>query len=284
MTQLRCVDRFLDLSQPVVMGILNTTPDSFSDGGKLHCGNKLLLDAALTRAATMVAEGAAVIDVGGESTRPGASPVSVNQELDRVVPVIEKIRAELDVLISVDTSSPEVIREASTAGANLINDVRALCREGALQAAVDTGLPVCLMHMQGQPETMQKKISYQSVVDEVLEFLLSRVDAVQQAGIDKNKIVLDPGYGFGKSLEHNLQLVRHLPNFVQSQYPIMVGFSRKSMIGVITGRGVDQRLAGSLALAQVALQAGVKILRVHDVAETVDVVRVWSALSGDKGK
>lgn len=284
MTQLRCGDHCIDLSQPVVMGILNTTPDSFSDGGKFFSGKNLQVEKALQRAATMAAEGAAIIDVGGESTRPGASPVSEGQELDRVVPVVERICSELDVVVSVDTSSAKVIHEAASAGAGLINDVRALRREGALQAAVQAKLPVCLMHMQGKPETMQQQVSYGSVFDEVLGFLLERAEVAEKAGVSSDSILLDPGYGFGKSLQHNLQLVEHLPDFVQSQYPILTGFSRKSMIGAITGKPVDQRLAGSLSLALVALQAGVKVLRVHDVAETVDVIRIWSALNGEKGK
>lgn len=279
MTKLICGHIELDLSDPVVMGIINATPDSFSDGGSYHQAGKLNLEKAFQRALHMYRSGAGIIDVGGESTRPGATSVSEQEELDRVVPLIEKISNELDVVVSVDTSSPAVMVAAAEAGAGMINDVRALLMEGALEAAVATELPVCLMHMQGQPPTMQQQVSYNSVVDEVMDFLLLRARAAEEAGISRQSILLDPGYGFGKTLEHNLQLSRHLPDFVGTEYPILVGYSRKSMIGQITGRDIDQRLAGSLAMAMLALQAGVKILRVHDVAETVDIVRVWMALN-----
>ncbi|WP_207951982.1 dihydropteroate synthase [Pseudomaricurvus alcaniphilus] len=260
------------------MGILNTTPDSFSDGGQLQRDGALDLDSALARARDMVAAGADILDIGGESTRPGAEPVSVAEELRRVIPLVAAIDRELDVVISVDTSTPEVMHEAAAAGAGLINDVRALQRKGAMEAAAATGLPVCLMHMRGEPKTMQQQTDYQSVVAEVLDYLLGRAGAAQQAGISADRILLDPGFGFAKSLEQNLSLVRHLPELAKKGYPILVGMSRKSMLGPITGRDVDQRLAGSLALALLAAQSGAKIIRVHDVRETVDVLRVWSAV------
>ncbi|MBR9912932.1 MAG: dihydropteroate synthase [Gammaproteobacteria bacterium] len=275
---LRCGKRNLDLSRPAVMGILNTTPDSFSDGGQLQRDGALDLDSALARARDMVAAGADILDIGGESTRPGAEPVSVAEELRRVIPLVAAIDRELDVVISVDTSTPEVMHEAAAAGAGLINDVRALQRKGAMEAAAATGLPVCLMHMRGEPKTMQQQTDYQSVVAEVLDYLLGRAGAAQQAGISADRILLDPGFGFAKSLEQNLSLVRHLPELAKKGYPILVGMSRKSMLGPITGRDVDQRLAGSLALALLAAQSGAKIIRVHDVRETVDVLRVWSAV------
>ncbi len=275
---LRCGKRNLDLSRPAVMGILNTTPDSFSDGGQLQRDGALDLDSALARARDMVAAGADILDIGGESTRPGAEPVSVAEELRRVIPLVAAINRELDVVISVDTSTPEVMHEAAAAGAGLINDVRALQRKGAMEAAAATGLPVCLMHMRGEPKTMQQHTDYQAVVADVLDYLMARADEARQAGIPADRILLDPGFGFAKSLEQNLSLVRHLPELVKKGYPILVGMSRKSMLGAITGRDVDQRLAGSLALALLAAQSGAKIIRVHDVRETVDVLRVWSAV------
>ena len=255
------------------MGILNVTPDSFSDGGRFAAR-----DAALRHAEAMCTEGAAVIDVGGESTRPGAAPVSVAQELDRVVPVIERIHRELDVVVSVDTSSPEVMREAVRSGAGLINDVRALQRPGALQAAAESGVAVCLMHMQGEPGTMQDAPHYQAVVPEVCAFLRQRLEAAVQAGVALERIVLDPGFGFAKNLAHNLSLFRHLERIQTLGRPVLVGVSRKSMIGKVLGHEVGGRLYGSLGLAALALTKGAHILRVHDVAETVDVVRMIAAV------
>lgn len=277
---LMCGLRTLNLSSPVVMGILNTTPDSFSDGGNYYQNNHLSLDKVLARAETMVNDGACILDVGGESTRPGASAVSVEEELDRVVPVVEAISAALDVVISVDSSSPEVIAAAAGAGAGLINDVRALQKPGALLAAARTNLPVCLMHMQGAPGTMQLQPNYLGVVGEVSEFLLRRVAACNDAGIDSSQIILDPGFGFGKSLEHNFELLRNLDAFVSTGMPLLVGVSRKSLIGRVLGRDVGQRLAGSLALALLSVQAGARILRVHDVAETIDVLKMHKAVVG----
>ncbi len=277
---LKCGPRSLNLSKPIVMGILNTTPDSFSDGGNYYNDNQLNLDLVLARAESMVADGAMILDVGGESTRPGATPVGLAQELDRVVPVVEAISRELDVVVSVDTSSPEVIAAAAEAGAGMLNDVRALQREGALEACAKTDLPVCLMHMQGKPSTMQDQPDYGGVVVEVGEFLLRRVRDCHEAGISWERIVLDPGFGFGKTVEHNLELVRHLEAFVEMGMPVLAGFSRKSMIGHVLGRDVDKRLAGSLVLALMAVQAGARILRVHDVAETVDVLKMHEAVLG----
>ncbi|MGL6161478.1 dihydropteroate synthase [Microbulbifer sp.] len=269
-----CGKHTLDLSHPVVMGVLNTTPDSFSDGGNYYAGGALDTDLALRRAEQMVREGAAIIDVGGESTRPGAAPISEQEELGRVVPVVEAITAELDVVISVDTSTPGVIRESAAAGAGLINDVRALERPGALEAAVATGLPVCLMHMRGQPDNMQRDPHYGDVVAEVAAYLRERQKACEAAGIARQRLIFDPGFGFGKTDEHNLTLLRNLSELAPSDIPLLAGLSRKSMIGRLLGREVDQRLPGSLALAMLAAQRGARILRVHDVAATVDVLRM----------
>ena len=268
-----CGDRSLDLSVPQVMGILNATPDSFSDGGKFNS-----LDSALSHARTMVEQGASIIDVGGESTRPGATPVSLQQELDRVIPVVESIRSQLDVCISVDSSSPEVFLAAKNAGAHLLNDVRALKREGALQAAQQAGLPVCLMHMQGEPETMQAKPSYQQVVHDVTTFLQERIAACIEAGIESHQILVDPGFGFGKTLEDNYALLAKLESFAALHVPVLVGLSRKSMIaGVLNNASVDNRVSGSVAGAVIAAMNGAKILRVHEMKETSDALKVVQA-------
>lgn len=272
-TRLPCGNRVLDLGRPHVMGILNVTPDSFSDGGRFS-----QRDAALRHASAMVASGATLIDVGGESTRPGARPVSPTEELERVAPVVEAIARELDVIISLDTSTPAVMREGARLGAGLINDVRALRRDGALDAAADTGLPVCLMHMRGEPGNMQDAPAYDDVLREVGDFLLERMRACSEAGIPEERIVLDPGFGFAKSLQHNLVLFRHLAELGRLGRPLLVGVSRKSMIGQVLGRDVDQRLYGSLGLAALAVSKGACILRVHDVAETVDVIRMIAAV------
>lgn len=272
-TRLPCGNRVLDLAHPQVMGILNVTPDSFSDGGRFR-----QRDEALRHAAAMVAAGASLIDVGGESTRPGALQVSADEELQRVAPVVEAIAAELDVIISVDTSCPQVMRESARLGAGLINDVRSLRREGALQAAAESGLPVCLMHMQGEPETMQKNPHYDDLLAEVQAFFAERMAACTAAGIDAGRIILDPGFGFAKNLQHNLSLFKHMQVLHGFARPLLVGVSRKSMIGQALGREVDQRLAGGLALAALAVAKGACILRVHDVAETVDVVRMIAAV------
>lgn len=272
-TRLPCGHRVLDLAHPQVMGILNVTPDSFSDGGRFR-----QRDEALRHAAAMVAAGASLIDVGGESTRPGALQVSADEELQRVAPVVEAIAAELDVIISVDTSCPQVMRESARLGAGLINDVRSLRREGALQAAAESGLPVCLMHMQGEPETMQKNPHYDDLLAEVQAFFAERMAACAAAGIAAERIILDPGFGFAKNLQHNLSLFKHMQVLHGFARPLLVGVSRKSMIGQALGREVDQRLAGGLALAALAVAKGACILRVHDVAETVDLVRMIAAV------
>lgn len=271
--RLPCGSRFLDLSRPQVMGILNVTPDSFSDGGRY--GQR---DAALRHAEAMLQAGATLIDVGGESTRPGARAVSPVEELERVAPIVEAIAAELDVIISVDTSTPAVIRETARLGAGLINDVRSLQRDGALDAAADSGLPVCLMHMRGEPSSMQQSPQYPDVVAEVREFLLERLAACTAAGIGAERVILDPGFGFAKTLEHNLSLFKHLQALHALGRPLLVGVSRKSMIGKVLGHEVGERLYGSLALAALALSKGAHILRVHDVAQTVDVVRMIAAV------
>lgn len=278
-TSLRCGTHLLDLSQPVVMGILNTTPDSFSDGGRYYTNNQLSLDLVIRRAEQMLQEGAKIIDVGGESTRPGAPAVSEQEELDRVIPVVEAIVNQLGALVSVDTSTARVITESAKSGAGLINDVRALQRPGALEAAVAARLPVCLMHMQGEPDTMQNNPSYDDVVAQVLSFLQARTAACLAAGIAQDQILLDPGFGFGKTLAHNLALLRRLPEIARIGYPVLVGMSRKSMVAQLLGRPVDQRLAGSLALAMLAAERGAAIIRVHDVAPTADVLKVLAAVN-----
>lgn len=276
-TRLPCDNRVLDLSRTHVMGILNITPDSFSDGGRFA-----QRDLALRHAEAMMLAGATLIDVGGESTRPGARSVSPVEELERVAPVVEAISAELDVIISVDTSTPAVIRETARLGAGLINDVRALRRDGALDAAVATGLPVCLMHMRGEPTDMQNDPHYTDLVGEVSAFLRERMDQCVAAGIPVERIILDPGFGFAKTLEHNLSLFKHMEALHVLGRPLLVGVSRKSMIGKVLDKPVDQRLHGALALAAMAMINGAKILRVHDVPETVDVVRMIAAVQSAK--
>jgi dihydropteroate synthase len=268
----------LNLERPVVMGVLNTTPDSFSDGGTLYRGGRLDLDKTLQRARAMAAGGAAILDIGGESTRPGAAPVSAQEEMDRVLPVLERVAAELDVVCSVDTSSPELMREAAAAGAGLLNDVRALTREGALEAVAATGLPVCLMHMQGDPRTMQAAPHYTDVVGEVREYLLSRVAECEAGGIARDRLLLDPGFGFGKSVGHNLQLLQGLERVAALGFPVLVGLSRKSMIGKLLDREVDERLPASLALAVLAVERGASVVRTHDVTATADALAMCVAL------
>ncbi len=272
-TRLPCGNRVLDLAHTHVMGILNVTPDSFSDGGRFS-----QLDAALRHAEAMVAAGATLIDVGGESTRPGARAVSPLEELERVAPIVERIHRELDVIISVDTSTPAVMRETARLGAGLINDVRSLQRDGALDAAAATGLPVCLMHMLGEPGDMQNDPHYRNVTEEVCEFLAGRMAQCAAVGIAAERIVLDPGFGFAKTLQHNLSLFKHMEALNVFGRPLLVGVSRKSMIGRALNRPVGERLYGGLALAALAMGKGARILRVHDVAETVDVVRMITAV------
>jgi len=273
---LECAGSTLDLSRPRVMGILNVTPDSFSDGGVYFS-----LDDALHRAECMAEEGADILDIGGESTRPGSAPVPVQEEIDRVVPVIENLSARIPLPISVDTSKPEVMRAAVSAGAGMINDVYALRRPGALETAVEAGVPVCLMHMQGEPRSMQAAPEYRDVVAEVRDFLRRRVDACISAGMDPGRLLLDPGFGFGKTLAHNLALLARLKELCSLGYPVLVGLSRKSMIGTLTDRPLDERLAGSLAAAVLAVERGARLVRVHDVAATADALRVAWALRGE---
>lgn len=263
----------LDMEACHVMGVLNVTPDSFSDGGRFN-----QIDSALARARDMVAEGAAFIDVGGESTRPGATPVPLQQELDRVCPVVEAIARELDVIVSVDTSAPEVMREAVAQGAGLINDVRALQRPGAPEALARMAVPVCLMHSQGEPEGMQDDPRYRDVRQEVRAFLTERLRVIAAAGVDSDRIILDPGFGFGKTVQHNFQLLKALEQLRQLGYPLLVGMSRKSMLGQVTGREVGERLSASIAAATIAAMKGASIIRVHDVRETVDAVKVVAAM------
>ncbi|BEH15943.1 MULTISPECIES: dihydropteroate synthase [Marinobacter] len=265
--------RLVDLSRCQVMGILNVTPDSFSDGGRFTTA-----DAALVRARTMVEDGASFIDVGGESTRPGAEPVSTQEELDRVCPVVEAIARELDTVISVDTSNPAVMEEVVRLGAGLINDVRALQREGAPEVAAKAGVPVCIMHIQGEPDTMQNNPRYHNVRRDVSSFLTERMRVVEKAGVRPENIILDPGFGFGKTVDHNIQLLATLEQLHLLGHPLLIGVSRKSMLGAITGRDVNERLPASLAAATISAMKGASILRVHDVRETVDAVKVVTAV------
>jgi dihydropteroate synthase len=270
---LRCRTRTLDLARPCVMGILNVTPDSFSDGG-LHFQRDRAVEAALS----MVEEGAAIIDVGGESTRPGATPVPTDVELERVVPVIEALARSTTAVLSVDTSNPEVIAAALDAGAHMVNDVRGLRRPGALAAAATRDAAVCVMHMVGEPATMQVDPQYQDVVREVREFLVARVAACREAGIAAESICVDPGIGFAKTARHNLELLRNLHAFTDLGGPLLVGVSRKSLIGMITGRPAAARVVGSATMAALCVERGAGIVRAHDVAATVDAVKVATAL------
>lgn len=271
---LHCGPHRLDLATPVVMGILNVTPDSFSDGGRFAGFNH-----AIEHALSMIEAGAGIVDVGGESTRPGARAVSESEEIDRVVPIIESLASLTPIPISVDTSKAGVIRAAARAGAAMVNDVRALRDEGALEAAAESSAAVCLMHMQGEPRTMQQDPRYEDVVTEVRDFLAERARACEAAGIGRERIVLDPGIGFGKRLEHNMRLLASLPDLRELGFPLLIGVSRKSMFGTLLGRPVEQRLPGSLAVATAAVLAGADIVRVHDVAETLDAVKTAAALA-----
>jgi dihydropteroate synthase len=271
---LRCGAKTLDLSAPVVMGVLNVTPDSFSDGGRF-----LSPAAAIEQGLRLAAEGAALIDVGGESTRPGAAPVSVAEELARVVPVVRALSERTSAVISVDTSKPEVMQAAAAAGAGLINDVRALREPGALAAARASGCAVCLMHMQGEPATMQQAPSYRDVLAEVQAFLGERVHACLAAGLQPDQLLIDPGFGFGKTFEHNLTLLRGLAELARAEVPLAVGLSRKALLGQLTGRAAHERLYGSVALAVIAALHGARLIRAHDVAATVDALKVVAALA-----
>ena len=278
--RLQCRDKVLDLSCPAIMGIVNLTPDSFSDGGQLYTGNRLNQSKTLSAIEKMLNDGADIIDLGGESTRPEAAEVSDQQELERVLPILELVLDRFDALVSVDTSTAIVIREASVKGAHLINDVRALTRDDALEAAAQSGLPVCLMHMQNQPQTMQIEPVYQDVAAEVIAFLMTRKQDCIDAGIAAEQIVLDPGFGFGKSLTHNLTLFNAIDQFVASGHPVLVGVSRKAMIGQILGiEQTDQRVIGSVMMAVLAAQRGATILRVHDVLETRQAIDIWRAIT-----
>ena len=270
--RLQCGRHQIDLERPVVMGVLNVTPDSFSDGGRYFGLNE-----ALAQAEYLAAEGAAIIDVGGESTRPGAAAVDVDEELRRVIPVIERLAASLAVPISVDTRKPEVMRRALAAGASMINDVAALAAAGAIEAVAETDAAVCLMHMQGEPGTMQDEPRYADVVGEVRDFLRGRAEACVAAGIARSRLVIDPGFGFGKSVEHNLALLRGLGAIASDGLPVLAGLSRKRMIGALTGREEGDRLAGSVAAAVVAALNGARIIRTHDVRETADALRIVAA-------
>ena len=266
-------DRLLDLTSPKIMGILNFTPDSFSDSGQFFT-----LDKALFQVEKMLNDGADIIDIGGESTRPNAEIVTLEQELERVVPLVEAVRKRFDCLISVDSSKAEVFRQSALVGADILNDIRALQEPNALETAVELGLPVCLMHMQGTPQNMQQHPEYDDVVEEVADFLNQRIFACTMAGIPKEHIILDVGFGFGKTVQHNYQLLKHLNAFVASGYPVLAGLSRKSMIGNVVNKPVEKRVAGSIAGALLAVQNGAKIVRVHDVAETADALKVWQTM------
>lgn len=271
---LQCGDKSLSLEQRHVMGVLNVTPDSFSDGGR-YCDS----DQAMAHARQMISEGAALIDVGGESTRPGAAPVSVQEELDRVCPIVERLTSEFDVLVSVDTSTPEVMSETIALGCSMINDVRAFTRGGAIDAVRDADVALCVMHMQGEPQTMQRAPGYDSVVSDLKRFFIGRIEALVSAGVDQRRLLLDPGFGFGKTLEHNLALLRQLSSFQGLELPLLIGVSRKSMIGaILQNDDVGQRLYGSLSAAVIAAMHGAWIIRAHDVQATVDAIKVVDAV------
>ncbi|WP_119968454.1 dihydropteroate synthase [Shewanella japonica] len=272
MFELKSGDKTLSLSSPVVMAIINVTPDSFSDGGQFST-----FENACKQVDKVIEEGATILDIGGESTRPGATDVSVEEELDRVIPVIEYAAKHPNIWISIDTSKPEVMEKAVAAGAHIINDVRALQAPGAVAMATSLDVPVCLMHMQGKPETMQDNPSYDNVIQQVIDFLSLRIDYCVAAGMPRENIIIDPGFGFGKTLAHNYELLAKLPELHSMHLPVLIGLSRKSMIGDLLQRNVDERLAGSLAGAMIAAQQGAQILRVHDVKETVDALTVMSA-------
>ena len=278
---LQCGQRVLSLDTPQIMGVLNVTPDSFSDGGRLLSNEGLLHDRLLERASQMVADGAAILDIGGESTRPGAAPVSLQEELDRVMGAVQLIVPRLDVILSIDTSTPEVMREAAQAGAGLLNDVRAFSREGAMAAAMASQLPVSLMHMSDEPERMQEQTEYVDVVTDVKAFLAHRIAACREAGIARDQMMIDPGFGFGKTVAQNYEMLRRLEEFASFDLPILVGVSRKSMIGAITGRPASERVVPSAVLAVMAAARGASVIRVHDVAETADALAVWQATEGE---
>ncbi len=276
------IERWLDLSYPRVMGILNTTPDSFFDGGTLYKNGNLDLDLALSRAESMVLDGSAIIDIGGESTRPGAKSISIEEEMDRVIPVVESIASRLDVVISVDTSKPKVMEAAISSGAHMINDVRALSEPDALDILATSKVSVCLMHMLGEPSTMQTSPEYKSVSRDVKNFLLSRIEECKKVGISLDRLIVDPGFGFGKTLDHNLELLANLRELTGLGCPLLVGLSRKSMIDKILSREGKERLSASLGLAVIALDRGANLIRTHDVRETVDAISMWIAVNRAK--
>jgi dihydropteroate synthase len=276
---LKCAAYNLDLSSPKIMGVLNVTPDSFSDGGLFFGPDNAK---ALAHVERMVLEGASIIDVGGESTRPGAKAVSVQEELDRVTGIVDAVIRRFDVIVSVDTSRPEVMLAAASAGAGMINDVRALSEPGALAAVASLPLPVCLMHMQGKPETMQAAPRYDNPLVEIIAYLQARIGVCEQAGISRERIIVDPGFGFGKTLEHNLKLLRQLDALAVLNLPLLVGMSRKNMIGQILEKPVGERLFGSIAAATIAVLNGANIIRCHDVAATVDAVKVAAAVLNEQ--
>ena len=278
---LNCGGRQLSLDTPQIMGVLNLTPDSFSDGGALLSSNGLLEDRLLMRAGQMVADGAVILDIGGESTRPGAEAVSTQEELDRVMGAIALLSSRVDVILSIDTSNPVVMREAAMAGVGMLNDVRALTRAGALEVAVQAGVPVSLMHMSAEPERMQAHTDYQDVVSDVMAFLKARVDECLIAGVARSQVLIDPGFGFGKTVPQNYEILRRLREFASFELPLLVGLSRKSMIGAITGRPASHRIVPSAVLAVLAAEGGAAVIRVHDVAETADALAVWRATKGE---
>lgn len=273
---LKANHKSLDLSQPQVMGILNVTPDSFSDGGKFDT-----LDNALTQAKRMIEAGVTIIDIGGESTRPGAPDVALEEELQRVIPVITAIRQHSDVWISIDTSKAEVMRQAILAGADIINDVRALQEPGALEVAAQAGLPICLMHMQGQPRSMQANPHYEDLVKEVGEFLQERIEACEKVGIQREQLILDPGFGFGKTLEHNYHMLAHLEEFHQFGLPILAGMSRKSMLFKLLDKAPAECVAASVSCATIAAMKGAQIIRVHDFEQTLDAMKIVSMVKAN---
>ena len=279
-TVITCGERTLDLSQPIIMGVLNVTPDSFSDGGQLYQGAALSHSLLLKRAEQMALDGAQLLDVGGESTRPGATPVSESEELDRVLGAVEVLTRHVDAVISVDTSTPSVMTESARLGAGLLNDVRGFRRPGALEAASATGLPVCIMHMQGEPDTMQQNPEYDDVMSGVRDFFTDRLNACEAAGLSRGQVILDPGFGFGKTAEHNFHLLARLKELCLTEQPILVGLSRKSMIASVLDKSPEERVFASVALALMAVERGASIVRVHDVAATADALAMWRALPG----
>jgi dihydropteroate synthase len=273
-----CGARRLDLSRPRIMGVLNVTPDSFSDGGQLYRDGRVDTDVLLARAEKMLAEGADILDVGGESTRPGAAAVSEAEELDRVVTAVEALAQHCDTIISVDTSTPSVMTESARCGAGLLNDVRGFRRPQALQAAADSGLALCVMHMQGEPDTMQTAPAYTNLVHDVSEFLSQRLADASNVGIDLDRVIIDPGFGFGKTAEQNFELLARLEALCNQRQPVLVGLSRKSMISSVLDRPPEQRMAASVALALMAVERGARIVRVHDVAATFDALSMWQTI------